>query len=168
VHAYTLALTLISDAARHQVLSGFREDHERHVRELSALVRAHGGIPIHLPHIPTGPFKLAMQATGAVAGDTGVLLAFKTNEGQVRDKYRRALDETWPPDAQPVIARAAHDEDLHYEWVTQELERLGHGRGTITGAAQSAAEAVSRRAVDVVENVKRGAMRVVEELRRGE
>ena len=168
VQSYTLALALITDSARHEVLSGFRADHERHVRELAALVRAHGGVPIHLPHIPTGPFKLAMQATGAVAGDHGVLLAFKTNEGQVRERYRRALDESWPPEAQTVVARAAHDEDVHYEWVMQELERLGHGSGTITGTAQAAVEGITRRAADVMDGAERGAMRIVEELRRRE
>lgn len=168
VQAYTLAMALVSDGTYHQTLAGFRDDHERHVRELSQLIRAHGGTPIQLPHLPTGPFKLAMQGLGAAAGDRGVLLAYKTNEGQVRENYRRESEKAWPPDVQPVLARAAHDEQLHYDWVEQELTRLGHGSGTVSGTAQQAVEAVNRRVADAVEGLERGAMRAVEELRRGE
>lgn len=167
VGAYTLAIEGLPADAFRETLAGFRADHERHVAELSELIRGRGGIPVPLPHLPTGAFKLAVQALGSLGEHRAVLLAFKTNEGQVRDKYRRHAGRGHPPEVADVLLRAAADEERHYRWAEEMLERLGAGAGTLTGLAQQAAEQVHGRTADVVEGVERRIMGAAEHLRRG-
>jgi hypothetical protein len=167
VGAYTLAIQALPVDTYRDRLVSFREDHERHVAELTELVARYGGAPALLPHVPTGAFKLAVQALGTLGEHRAVLLAFKTNEGQARDKYRRAADRAHPADVHETIRRAAADEDTHYRWAEEMLERLGAGPDTLTGLAQQAVEQVHGRAADVVESVERRAMQAAERLRRG-
>ncbi|MBV9774702.1 MAG: ferritin-like domain-containing protein, partial [Gemmatimonadetes bacterium] len=167
VQAYTLAISSLPMDAYRESLTRYREDHERHVAELSELIRRYGGVPVQLPHLPTGVFKLAVQAAGAAGEHRAVLLAFKTNEGQARDKYRRHAEALHSPEVDEVIRRAAADEERHYAWVTQMLDRLGAGAGTLTGTVQSAVEQVHGRTADAVEAAERRVMEGVERVRRG-
>lgn len=165
VAAYTLALDTVRSDAFRERLATFRADHKRHIDELATLVRARGGTAVELPHLPTGVFKLAVQAAGAVAGDASVLLAFKANEGQVRDKYRRAAEKEFSPEIADVVRRAAADEDTHYEWVSSVLIALGHGPRTVQGRAEELFESAHKTVADAVENVERAAMATVDRLR---
>jgi ElaB/YqjD/DUF883 family membrane-anchored ribosome-binding protein len=119
-----------------------------------------------MPHLPTGLFKLAVQAAGRAGGDRGVLLAFKANERQVRDKYRRAAESRQPPEVAVILSRAAGDESLHYSWVLETLEDLGAGETTTVGRIEQAVEIGQARMADVVEGAERRAMEGLEEGRR--
>jgi hypothetical protein len=145
----------------------FRGDHERHIHELSFLIRNLGGTPIPLPHISTGPFKLAMQAAGIAAGDRGIMLAFRANEAQVRDKYRRHADRPHPPPVADVLHRAAHDEERHFAWACEVLERMGLGPGTPVGIAASAIGSVYGTTADIMEAATRLGMQMVGKAWRG-
>jgi hypothetical protein len=154
--AYSLAIMALRDGRRRDDLRGWRADHERHVRDLSDLIRVRGGVPIPIPHLPTGVFKLGVQAIGAASGgDRAVLLAFKSNELQSREKYARlaALDN--PPDVAAMLSRAAEDEARHYAWAVGELEALGAGGGTAIGAATDAFASFHGAVADAVEGVGR-------------
>lgn len=165
VQAYTLAIrTLDSDVYR-EALTRFREDHERHIRELEDLVRAHGGTPADVAHVPTGFFKLAVQALGAVGNDRAVFMAFKTNEGQVRDKYRRHADAPHPPDVDAVLRRGAEDEEIHYAFAARMVEELGAGGDTLAGRVQEAVEEVHGRTADTLESMVRRVMEQVQGMR---
>ena len=167
VQSYTLAIQALENVGRRQTLIRFREDHERHITELTALVRRHDGLPIELPH-PTAAAKLATQAAGAAGGDREVLLAFKANERQSRDKYAKALDRLGGADESvlEVVRRAAGDEARHYAWAEQTLESLGvPARGPL-GRASQAFEVVHARTADAIETVGRQGMRGVEAARR--
>jgi hypothetical protein len=130
-------------------------------------VRAHGGLPIELPH-PTGIAKLAKQAVGGIGDDRRVLLAFRANERQARDKYARAAEKAhdWPSDVQEVVRRAAADESRHYDWADTTLRSLGVDEG-VRGRAARAMEVVHARTADAVEAVGRQGMRGFEVARRG-
>jgi hypothetical protein len=138
VGAYTLAISALRDRNLRNTLIGFRQDHERHIAELVDLIRARGGVPVRMPHFPTGIFKLLVQAAGSVGGFAGgdrtVLLAFIANETQARDKYRRHASAGYhPADVAGVVERAARDEETHHRWAWDALERLGMGRGSVPG-----------------------------------
>jgi rubrerythrin len=153
IEAYSLAIGRVSRAEYREALAGFRGDHKRHVDQLTELIRQRGGVPVQLPHIPTGFFKAAIQALGTLGDDRAVLLAWKTNEGQVRDKYRRYATEVHDPAVGAIVTRAADDEDRHYAWGEQTLAQLGVREGTLTHTAQGAVEAVHGRVADAVEGV---------------
>ena len=166
VQAYTLAISSLKGVSYQNTLRRFRGDHERHIEELTPLIRAHGGLPIELPHLPTGAFKLAVQAAGAAGGDRAVLLAFKANERQVRDKYRRAVDRLSTTDAAAVVSRNAADELVHYGWALETLEDLGYGADSAAGRAERAFEVAHKGVADAVEGVERRAMQTAEGARR--
>jgi rubrerythrin len=158
VQGYTLAIRLLENPAYKAQLQLFRVDHERHIDELSQLIVSRDGAPLDLPHLPSGAFKLAVQAIGAAGGDRAVLLAFKANERQVRDKYRRSARDVHPADVTSVLARAAEDEARHYVWALETLEELGVTADTMTGRAEQAFEVVHARAADAMEDAQRNAI----------
>ncbi|HYH80231.1 MAG TPA: ferritin-like domain-containing protein [Longimicrobium sp.] len=167
IQAYSIAIGRISRAEYREALAGFRGDHQRHVDQLTQIVQDRGGVPVQMPHLPTGAFKAAMQALSTLGDDRAVLLAFKTNEGQVRDRYRRAADQPFDPAVGAVISTAARDEEQHYAWVEQVLAQMGVHEGTLLHTAQNAAEKVQGRVIDAVENAGRTAAEAAERMRPG-
>jgi rubrerythrin len=168
VQAYALVIRQLESPARKQTVKRYQADHQRHVKTLKELIRAHGGMPVPLSHLPTGPFKLAMQATASLGDDKAVLLAFKTNERQTRDKYRRAAKNTrLPADVARAVKRGARDEERHYQWIENALARLGAGKKTAVGKVSTAAGIANARMVDAVEAVEKPVMVAAEASRRG-
>jgi rubrerythrin len=149
--AYALAIAGLRDPAHRSELEAFREDHLRHVDELTALIRDRGGLPLTLPHFPTGLLKLALQATGLSGGDRGVLLAFRANEWQSRAKYGRAAEAADNPRVAAVLRQAAKDEARHYAWSVAALEDLGLGNDTAFGTANAAFARVHGMAAELIE-----------------
>ena len=133
IAAYDTAIEKLEDRDHADQIAGYRRDHERHIRELNELILSLGGSPKNEPHA-TGPFKTAMQSLGGLAGDKGLLLAWRTNELQVRTKYDSYASKAmlWPADVKRVIDGAALDEERHYEWVSGVLHRMGVGHGDDT------------------------------------
>lgn len=166
IGAYTVAIESVESVTYRETLEGFRRDHERHVRELTRLVEAEGGTPAEAPHVPTGGFKLAVQAAGGAGKDRAVILAFKANEGQSAEKYARAAERPHRPEVARVLQAAARDEAKHYEWAESRLKRLDAGPNTALGKAEAAFEAVHGASADAVEAVQRKVMEVVEKARR--
>jgi hypothetical protein len=76
---YALAISALRDRELRVQLQAFQGDHERHARDLSALIREMGGMPPMLPHWPTGLLKLGVQVAGLTGGDRTVLLSFVAN-----------------------------------------------------------------------------------------
>ena len=167
VQSYELATHELESTAYRETIRRFRGDHERHITDLTELIRRHGGMPVNFPH-PTGVLKLATQGAGAIGGgDTHVLMAFRANERQARDKYARAaaLGE-WPADVTSVLRVAAADESRHYDWVDTTLQALGVTDDSALGKAHHAFETVNARTADAIEAVGQKGMTAVEAARR--
>lgn len=126
IAAYEVAAEKLADLAAAEQIRSFRKDHERHVAELNEVVGALGGTARNQPH-PSGPFREALQSLGGLAGDKGVLMAWRTNELQVRNRYEAYLSRAtqWPAEALRVVERNATDEERHYRWVVEKLAELG-------------------------------------------
>jgi rubrerythrin len=168
ISAYALVIRQLESKGRKAFVRRYQSDHRRHVRELKRLIQAHGGAAIAISHMPTGPFKMAMQAMGSAGGDRAVLLAFKTNERQGRDKYRRAAaTRGLPRDVGRVVKRASRDEERHYRWAEKQLEQLHAGRRTAVGKTAGLVEVANARTVDVIEELEKPIMTVLEATRRG-
>lgn len=167
LQSYQLAIGELESAAYRETIRRYRGDHERHVTELTGLIRRYGGMPIELPH-PTGVLKLATQGAGALGGgDTHVLMAFRANERQARDKYARAaaLGE-WPADVAAVVRVAAADESRHYDWVDTTLQSLGVTDDSALGKAHRGFEVAHARTADALETAGTKGMQAVEAARR--
>ncbi len=97
-----------------------------------------------------------------------MLLAFKANEHQSRDKYSRAADkEGLPADVARVLKRGAADEERHYRWAEKTLERMGAGRRTVVGRVAKVVEVTNAAAVDAVEEAEKPLMVAAEATTRG-
>jgi len=163
---YALAIAGLRDRQLREELRVFRDDHRRHARELAGLVRARGGVPLHLPHLPTGLLKLGVQVAGLAGGDRAVLLAFRANEWQSQAKYRRLADGDLPPDVADVLRRAADDEARHYAWAADALAALGLGSGNPLGLANAAFARVHGMAAEAIEAVGRPGLELLARLTR--
>jgi rubrerythrin len=152
VGAYEIAMEKLKDRDHANQIAGFRRDHERHIRELNELIAELGGTPRNQPHA-TGPFKLGLQSLGGLAGDRGTLMAFRTNEGQVRAKYDAyaAKANMWPTHIKRVIDACALDEERHYRWVHQVLGSDENAALDKIDTAREKAEAHAR-PIDKVSN----------------
>jgi rubrerythrin len=167
VGAYGIAIDALTDESHRQTLREFRADHERHIEEITRLIQDRGGKPIQAPHLPTGVFKLAVQKAGALGGQTALLLAFKANERQGRDKYRRVAEHSDDLEVADVLARAADDEVRHYDWAARTLIEMGVSPDSKTARVERAIEIGNARLADVVEGLETGAMALFEGVRRG-
>ncbi|HEX2168371.1 MAG TPA: DUF892 family protein, partial [Longimicrobiales bacterium] len=114
--AYRVAMRELDSPRLQKDLEAHMNDHERHIEELERHIDRIGGMKMPMPHL-SGVFKLAVQSAVAAGTDRAVLLAFKANEMQVRDKYARGTTEAdLPIDIRDTVTRAAADERRHYDW----------------------------------------------------
>jgi rubrerythrin len=146
VGAYEIAMEKLQDRDAAMQIAGFRRDHERHILSLNELIRELGGVPRNEPHA-TGPLKEALQSVGALAGDKGILIAWRTNEAMVRGKYDAyaRTANAWPTYVKRVVDQNALDEERHHDWV---VRYLGGGEGG------GALDTVRERVGEVVDAVK--------------
>jgi hypothetical protein len=154
--ACALALKALDDPGYQDAVRGFKADHERHIEELAALVRSYDGAPTPGPHL-SGGFQLAVQRAAAAGTDAAIVTAFKSNEVQSRDRYRRAASRQHPPDVQGMLIRAARDEQRHFNWAMRTWAELRLD----TDAVADALEQLHARKADSLEAAERGAIGLV-------
>lgn len=165
VAAYQLALRELNSPVLTSQLEAHLQDHERHIEELERHIDRLGGMKMSMPHA-SGVFKLAVQAAAALSSDRKVLLAFKANEMQVRDKYARAAELDFPVDIRDTIRRAANDEKRHYDWAVSSLQAMGAEDDDLDVRGTRAFAHAHGRTADAIETAERGAMRFTEWTRR--
>jgi len=152
---YAMAISALRDPVLKEKLRAYREDHKRHARDLTALIRELGGVPPVLPHLPTGLLKLGVQIAGLPGGDRTILMSFVSNEWQSREKYARYAAKSYLPAVAALIAGHAADEAVHYAWATETLHELGCGEATLAGQATLAFARMHGSIADVLEGVGR-------------
>ena len=163
---YGLAIAALRRAEYRDALADFRDDHQRHIRELTRLIRDLGGIRLPLPHLPTGLLKLAVQVAALPGGDRAILLAFKSNEWQSKAKYARHAGRAHPPEVAALLERNATDEARHYAWVCATLDELRCGSGSLVGAATDVFARVHGTNADLIEATGRAALEATVRLTR--
>jgi uncharacterized protein (TIGR02284 family) len=96
-------------------LGEFRGDHERHVRDLSEVVKAFGGKPPEkrdLKGYVIQGFTKVMSR-----GDRSALLAMRGNEELTNRSYEAALKRDLPPEVRSLLERNLTDERRHLAWI---------------------------------------------------
>jgi uncharacterized protein (TIGR02284 family) len=117
VHAYGQAIDNIEDSVVRGRLLEFQSDHERHIRELSQIVRDQGGTPIEHKRDFKGFLIEGMTAIRSATGTKGALKAMKTNELLTNRKYDKALEEALPPRVRDLVLRNRDDERRHLQYI---------------------------------------------------
>lgn len=117
--AYEAAIDRLENDMYKQQLAAFMRDHERHIEELSPIVRQMGG---EVPE-SSGAKELLTQgkvALSSLGGDDSILKAMKTNENDTNTAYERVVEKA-PPEARAVVERGLADERRHCEWILAQL-----------------------------------------------
>jgi rubrerythrin len=121
ISAYESAIKACEHEAVAHPLRMFQDDHERHVRELSAKVQGLRGTPPE-----RRDFKgLLMKGFTAVMsrGTHSALVAMRGNEEYTTRTYERVLaEQALPGPLRDLVLANSHDERRHLEWIEQALQ----------------------------------------------
>jgi uncharacterized protein (TIGR02284 family) len=120
--AYAQAIDNIDIPSIRDRLDDFRQDHERHVSELSEVIRWMGGEPPERTPDVKGYFIEGYTAIRAMMGIAGALRAMKTNEMMANAIYERALALDLAPEVRGLIERNREDERRHLAYIESVLE----------------------------------------------
>jgi len=120
--AYEQALRKIDDPDTFQLLSQFRNDHVRHIKELSLAVQGLGGQPNNRRLDMKGYLIEGFTALRSITGIEGALKAMQSNEKITTVTYERALHANFPPNILALIQRNYADEVRHLSQIQRMLE----------------------------------------------
>jgi rubrerythrin len=121
IEAYDAAIARMTREAHRTQLLEFRDDHERHIEELSRVLRDGGRTP------PKGPdFKrLLLEGKVVLAGlvsDRAILYALRTIEKDTNVAYERASrSDAVPPQLKELLRASLADERRHRGWLDEQL-----------------------------------------------
>jgi rubrerythrin len=117
IEAYQTAINRLESNMYKAQLTQFKEDHERHVSELSVALRQKG------EKVPTGPGLKQLLTQGKVilatlAGDKAILRAMLSNEGDTNTAYQRMSErEDILPEFEIIVRSGLEDERRHKAWL---------------------------------------------------
>jgi len=121
IGAYSTAIDDIKELSCREPLKEFRGDHERHVLELSAIVRSLGGAPAEKPDLK-GVVRKTMTKIAGLGGTELIMKAMRSNEEVLNKTYSHHLSLDFPDDIREMIRRNYQDEQRHLAWVEQALQ----------------------------------------------
>ncbi|WP_419419036.1 DUF892 family protein [Legionella sp. D16C41] len=124
IEAYEAAINRVDSAEYRSRLNEFKNDHQRHVQEITALLES------HQVEAPNGPSAKRLLTQGKVVlanllGDEAILKAMISNEIDTNTAYERinSHKNIWP-DAVEIVSRGWADERRHKQW----LESVTNGK----------------------------------------
>lgn len=120
---YKEALLHIDDPIARADLHSFLADHERHVMEVTTIVRDLGGTPITAHRDFKGAVLETMTRLRS-RGTLGALRAMRMNEKLTNRSYDKALDLYMPPLGQAIVLENLKDERRHLAAIEAHIERL--------------------------------------------
>ena len=129
IELYARALEHIDDAPVREDLARFKADHERHVDELTRIVRELRGTPVARTRDLKGVVREVFTALRSVTGTRGALKAMRMNEKLTNRGYDAALDSDLPPNVYAVVVQHFADERRHLAAISDHLARLSSGDG---------------------------------------
>lgn len=127
--AYREAIERVGDAATREQLASFKEDHERHIAELTAMLLSMGRqAPERKPDLK-GRLLESMTALRSALGDQQALKAMRQNETITNRAYEKAMGWDVPEAITESLARNHAEEQRHLVWIEERLSVMaGAGR----------------------------------------
>jgi rubrerythrin len=122
VQAYTAAIDRIPEADIKRQFELFREDHARHVRDLTKKIRDLGSEPTSPSPDVKGFLLKGFTAITSMMGTKAALKAMQTNEQLTNKSYADAAALAMPLDAKALIDKNFADEKKHLAYVNAALE----------------------------------------------
>ncbi len=121
---YQQAIAHVEDILVKTDLESFLRDHERHIMELTQLIRDLGGEPKHIHRDAKGLVLEGMTKIRSMTGTGGALRAMRMNEKLTNRTYEKAVESDLPLIARELLAQNLMDERRHLMMIEQHLERL--------------------------------------------
>jgi uncharacterized protein (TIGR02284 family) len=121
IGAYDEAIAGISEPTIRDQITNFRGDHERHVTDLSAIVRRMGGTPPEHPGA-RGLIRKTLTKVAGLVGTEAVLRAMKNNEEVLNRQYKNRSRLAFPNDILQLVQRNFSDEQRHLAWIEQAIQ----------------------------------------------
>ncbi|MES2608513.1 MAG: ferritin-like domain-containing protein [Pseudomonadota bacterium] len=123
VEAYEAAINRLDNEEYRMSITSFMQDHLRHIKEVSELLKKHNETP------PSGPSLAKQWLTkgkvifGNLVGDKTILMALRSNEIDTNTAYERLKihEHIWS-DARDIINRGLMDERKHKKWLESVLD----------------------------------------------
>jgi hypothetical protein len=120
---YREAMLHVDDATVRSDLHAFLGDHERHVIELTRIVRDLGGSPIEAHRDFKGVILEGMTRLRS-RGTLGALRAMRMNEKLTNRYYDKASEVYMPPIGQVIVVENLGDERRHLAAIEAHIDRL--------------------------------------------
>lgn len=121
VQAYNEAIEKIENQSVRAQLSTYRDDHQRHVTDLTQAIRTLGKEPPSATQDIKGKLIEGMTSLRSSLGDDQALKAMRQNEQITNNTYEDAASKSWTADVAPIIERGLADERRHLAWIEQQL-----------------------------------------------
>jgi len=123
--AYSEAINHIEGKDIREQLISFQKDHERHIENLSSLLKEAGGEPIEYSKDVKGQVIQGITWLRSIMGTKGALKAMVTNEKITNSKYHEALEYTgFTREIREQISQNFNDEKRHLAYVEKKLAEL--------------------------------------------
>ncbi len=119
IHAYNKAVEHISEMDIKNAIVKFRDDHERHVKDLSDQIRSYGGNPPGFSKDFKGFMLQAFTSIRSVTGTEGALKAMQGGEKMTNKSYGDAVSQDFPPMVMGLLKRNYEDEQRHLSYIEQ-------------------------------------------------
>lgn len=101
----------------------FMQDHLRHIKEVSDLLKKHNVVAPSSPTLAKQWITKGKVVIGNLIGDTAILMALRSNEIDTNTAYERLKihEHIWP-DAKEIINCGLTDEHKHKKWLETVLD----------------------------------------------
>jgi len=121
MNVYEQAIEEMDTASLRERLTTFRQDHERHVLELSAVVRELGGVPAPAKKDAGASIIDGFTPIRRRMGAGSALQAMSRNEQLALAEYQGARNRLVTGPAEAVVDRNFKDERRHFEYIVSIL-----------------------------------------------
>ncbi|MCF6159660.1 MAG: ferritin-like domain-containing protein [wastewater metagenome] len=121
---YEEAIKEVDDPTIRDQLTRFREDHRRHVDELSKAIASFGDTPPEFSPDFKGFITAGFTAIRSQTGTMGALMALKSNEELSNKTYSEAISWDMPVDVKSIVEKNYGDEQRHLKYIQDRLETL--------------------------------------------
>lgn len=121
-HAYGKAIEHIDAPMLREQIAKFQSDHERHVSDLSAIIRRLDGEPPEFSRDFKGFLLEGFTALRSMTGTEGAMKALKSAEEMTNKRYGDARSWDMPLDIISVIQSNFEDEQRHIHYVEQAID----------------------------------------------
>lgn len=119
IHAYNKAIDSIDEMDIKNAIVKFKNDHERHVKDLSDQILSYGGNPPEFSKDFKGFLLEAFASVRSVTGTEGALNAMQSGEKMTNSSYNDAVSQNFPPMVMTLLRRNYEDEQRHLSYIDQ-------------------------------------------------